>query len=101
MQLDETWVKTVHVLWKGWKNNPVAGTVRVPLCWGEDIIVHVRTDEGFVLDSFCSVKSKKTCDIYEEKNSAKLINWFIEHIFLNLAVPSIIIMNSALYHKKK
>lgn len=68
---------------------------------GKDIIVHVRTDEGFVLDSFCSVKSKKTCDIYEEKNSAKLINWFIEHIFLNLAVPSIIIMNSALYHKKK
>lgn len=97
--LDETWVNIGHSLRKGWTDNTVEGTMKIPLGrGGRYIIVHAGTSSGFVPNCLYSFKSKKTGDFHEEMNFEHFSKWFTDYLLKNLSMPSTIVMDNAPYH---
>lgn len=97
--LDETWVNIGHSLRKGWTDDTVKGTMKIPLGrGGRYIIVHAGTSKGFIPNCFYAFKSKKTSDFHEEMNSENFTKWFTDSLLKNLTVPSTVVMDNAPYH---
>lgn len=110
--LDETWVNAGIVAKKVWRDlyaekNPrdafmsgLSKGLKNPKGKGERlIVVHMGSEEGFVLGAFLNFHGKKSSENYhEEMDGERFERWFKEQALPNIKPGSIIVMDNASYH---
>ncbi|XP_072397434.1 uncharacterized protein [Diabrotica undecimpunctata] len=110
--LDETWVNEGHTKDKVWVDcaikNPrqafiegLSTGLKNPSGKGKRLIVlHVRSELGFVNEGVLLFEGRKIEDYHEEMNASVFENWF-NNILQKLPKNAIIVMDNASYHSRK